>query len=75
MGKDPKSAKRQSSHHCLFALLGYAGIKSVSKHNNTSKVRHLGSILPIFYAQLLWAKIPKVQKDKDDLTVFLRIGI
>jgi len=30
-----------------------------------------GSISPTFYEQLLCVKIPKVQKETDDLTVFL----
>jgi len=32
---------------------------------------HLGSISPTFYAQLLHAQIPKVQKDIEILTEFL----
>ncbi len=28
---DPKSAKRQSSHQCLFSLLGTEGTKAASK--------------------------------------------
>jgi len=32
------------------------------------------SIAPAFYKQLLHAKIPKVQKDNDDLTVFCACG-
>jgi len=31
MRADPKSAKRQSSHQCLFALLGSAGVKAAGK--------------------------------------------
>jgi len=33
---------------------------------------NLGSISPIFYAQLFLEHIPKVKKDIEDLTVFLR---
>jgi len=29
--KDPKSTKIQSSHQCLFALLGSAGVKAACK--------------------------------------------
>jgi hypothetical protein len=29
---DPKSAKRHSSHQCLFVLLGPAYVKAVHKH-------------------------------------------
>jgi len=31
MHTDPKSAKRQSSHQCLFALLGSASVKAAHK--------------------------------------------
>ncbi len=33
----------------------------------------LGSISPMFYDQLLRPKIPKAQKDTDDLTVFFAL--
>jgi hypothetical protein len=33
---------------------------------------NVGSISPMIYEQLLRGKIPKVQKDIDDLTVFLQ---
>jgi len=32
----------------------------------------MGLISPTLYEQLLQTKIPKVQKDNDDLTAFLR---
>jgi hypothetical protein len=34
--------------------------------------RDQGSISPTFYNQLLQEQIPKMQKETDDLTVFLR---
>jgi len=38
---------------------------------NTSDVH--GSISPTFYANLLNAKVPKAQKDTDDLTVIFAL--
>ncbi len=37
-----------------------------------NRIRNLVSISPMFYEQLFRVKIPKAQKDIDDLTVFLR---
>jgi len=43
-------------------------------HDNETAIRRTQvSILPTFCEQLFHAEIPKVQKDNDDLTVFLRI--
>jgi len=35
-------------------------------------IKYKGSISPMFCEQILHVQIPKVQKDTDDVTVFLR---
>jgi len=42
---------------------------------NVDEIVSLGSISTMFYEQLLLKKIPKAQKDSDDLTVFFHFWV
>jgi len=52
MCKDPKCAKRQPSHQCLFALFGFAHKKTASKMlMKLTPVRTIGPFLAIAHAE------------------------
>ncbi len=71
MCEDSKRTKRQSRHQCLFALLG--SLQAKAAHKTLGKLTPQVNFTTI-YEQLLCMKVPKAQRDTDDLTVFFALS-